>query len=50
MKRIWRWPCRGFSVRFWGVKDEAYMRRALTLNGDGMTVNFPDKLTAALGK
>ena len=40
---------RGFSVRFWGVKDEAYMRRALTLNGDGMTVNFPDKLTAALG-
>ena len=41
---------RGFSVRFWGVKDETYMRRALALNGDGMTVNFPDKLTAALGK
>ena len=39
---------RGFRVRFWGVKDEALMRRALALNGDGMTVNFPDKLTAAL--
>lgn len=40
----------GFSVRFWGVKDEALMHRALALNGDGMTVNFPDKLTAALGR
>lgn len=39
---------RGFSVRFWGVKDEAHMLRALELKGDGMTVNFPDKLTAAL--
>ena len=28
--------------------DEALMRRALALNGDGMTINFPDKLTAAL--
>lgn len=40
----------GFSVRFWGIKDEALMNRALALNGDGMTVNFPDKLTAALGR
>ena len=39
---------RGFSVRFWGVKNEELMRRALALGGDGMTVNFPDKLTAAL--
>lgn len=41
---------RGFSVRFWGVKNEAYMHRALELQGDGMTVNFPDKLAVALGK
>ena len=39
---------RGLSVRFWGVKNEELMRRALALGGDGMTVNFPDKLTAAL--
>ena len=41
---------RGFSVRFWGVGNEELMRRAIALNGDGMTVNFPDKLTAALGR
>lgn len=39
---------RGFSVRFWGVGTEEKMLRALALNGDGMTVNFPDKLTQAL--
>lgn len=39
---------RGFSVRFWGIKDEASMYRALELKGDGMTINFPDKLFAAL--
>ncbi len=41
---------RGFSVRFWGVGTEELMQRALELNGDGMTINFPDKLSAALGK
>ena len=41
---------RGFSVRFWGVKNEELMLRAVALGGDGMTVNFPDKLTAALGR
>lgn len=39
---------RGFSVRFWGVSNEELMHKALSLGGDGMTVNFPDKLTAAL--
>lgn len=39
---------RGFSVRFWGIGNEEIMRRAVELGGDGMTVNFPDKLTAAL--
>lgn len=39
---------RGFSVRPWGVKTEALMRHGLALGVDGMTVNFPDKLTEAL--
>ena len=39
---------RGFSVRFWGVSNEELMLRAVSFGGDGMTVNFPDKLTAAL--
>lgn len=38
----------GFSVRFWGIRDEADMLRALELDGDGMTINFPDKLAQAL--
>lgn len=41
---------RGFSVRFWGVANEEVMHRALSFDGDGMTVNFPDKLTRALGR
>ena len=39
---------RGFSVRFWGVTNTDLMQRAIELGGDGMTVNFPDKLTLAL--
>lgn len=39
---------RGFSVRFWGIRDEKDMHRAIQLKGDGMTCNFPDKLSAAL--
>ena len=38
----------GFSVRFWGVTNETLMNRAIELGGDGMTVNFPDKLAIAL--
>ena len=38
-----------FSVRFWGIRDEAMMKRALDLKGDGMTCDFPDRLSAALG-
>ena len=36
---------KGFSVRAWGVKDVPLMCRMLDLAVDGMTVNFPDKLT-----
>ncbi|MBQ4553411.1 MAG: hypothetical protein IJA59_10735 [Clostridia bacterium] len=38
----------GYSVRAWGVKDEALMQRMIHCRVDGMTVNFPDKLHKAL--
>ena len=38
----------GYSVRAWGVKDEAVMQRMIHCRVDGMTVNFPDKLHKAL--
>ena len=39
---------RGLGLRAWGVKTEEQMRRMCELQVDGMTVNFPDKLTAWL--
>lgn len=36
--------------RAWGVKNEALMERVCRCGADGMTVNFPDKLTAYLGR
>ncbi len=36
----------GFSVRAWGVKTEELMKKVYDAGADGMTVNFPDKLTA----
>lgn len=38
----------GFNVRAWGASDLKLMRRAATCGVDGMTVNFPDKLTELL--
>lgn len=38
----------GRSVRFWGIRNEDDMRRAVDLNGVGMTCNFPDKLSDLL--
>ena len=43
---VQRWHDAGFRVRAWGVKDEALMRQVYDSCADGMTVNFPDKLTA----
>lgn len=37
---------KGYSVRAWGVRDEALMKAVYDAGADGMTVNFPDKLTA----
>lgn len=36
----------GFSVRPWGVKSEGRMKEIYQAGVNGMTVNFPDKLTA----
>ena len=44
-----RWHREGFRVRAWGVKDEELMRWVYDSGADGMTVNFPDKLTAYIG-
>ena len=35
----------GFNVRAWGVENEEMMRDLYDMGVDGMTVNFPDKLT-----
>ena len=35
----------GFNVRAWGVYDEDLMKKVYDAGADGMTVNFPDKLT-----
>lgn len=34
----------GIGVRLWGVKDKEIMGKVYTLNTEGMTVDFPDKL------
>lgn len=42
------WHEMGFRVRGWGARNEDLMRHAYNCGMDGMTVNFPDKLTALL--
>ena len=39
------WKKLGFEVRAWGVKDEIIMKQIFNSGINGMTVNFPDKLT-----
>lgn len=43
-----KWHELGFNVRAWGVYDENLMESCLNSKVDGMTVNFPDKLTKRL--
>lgn len=40
----------GFSVRLWGISNEQIMNQAYTMDVDGMTVNFPDKLLTLMNK
>ncbi len=44
-EKVSYWHSLGFNVRAWGVSDEALMKHAYDCGVDGMTVNFPDKLT-----
>ena len=44
------WKAQGLRVRAWGVKNETLMRSAYDAGADGMTVNFPDKLTEYMKK
>lgn len=41
---------KGYSVRAWGVSNEALMKAVYDAGADGMTVNFPDKLTEYIEK
>lgn len=41
---------KGYSVRAWGVSNEALMKAVYDAGADGMTVNFPDKLTEYIAK
>ena len=36
----------GFNVRGWGISDETIMNHGISCGVDGMTVNFPDRLSA----
>ena len=44
------WHRLGFNVRAWGVANTDLMQNVYDSFGDGMTVNFPDKLTEYIGK
>jgi len=44
-----KWHKMGFNVRAWGVYNEDLMKQAYEAGCDGMTVNFPDKLTNYIG-
>lgn len=45
-----KWHELGFNVRAWGVLNDDLMKSAYFAGVDGMTVNFPDKLTTLLEK
>lgn len=49
-EKVEKWHKMGFNVRAWGVYDEALMKKAYDAGVDGMTVNFPDKLSAYMNK
>ena len=44
-EKVEQWHKEGMNVRAWGVVNEELMRKVYDCKADGMTVNFPDKLT-----
>ena len=47
-KDVEKWHAQGFNVRAWGVLNTELMKSVYYAGADGMTVNFPDKLTELL--
>lgn len=44
-ERVERWHRLGFRVRSWDISNRDVMKAVCDAGADGMTVNFPDKLT-----
>ncbi|MBR2930505.1 MAG: hypothetical protein IKC32_04680 [Clostridia bacterium] len=44
-ERVDAWHAMGFNVRAWGISNTDVMKAVYDAGVDGMTVNFPDKLT-----
>ena len=44
-EKVDEWKKLGFEVRAWGVSNENIMKEVFHTGVNGMTVNFPDKLT-----
>ena len=44
-EKVEKWHNEGLNVRAWGVVNEDLMQKVYDCGADGMTVNFPDKLT-----
>lgn len=49
-EKVEKWHKLGFNVRAWGITDEEIMKQVYDAGADGMTVNFPDKLTEYIRK
>ena len=47
-ENVKKWHELGFNVRAWGVVNALLMENLLKAGVNGMTVNFPDKLTEKL--
>lgn len=47
-ERVAYWHSLGLGVRAWGITDTDVMKKVYEAGVDGMTVNFPDKLTELL--
>ena len=45
-----KWHDMGYDVRAWGISNTDIMKAVYEAGADGMTVNFPDKLTELLAK
>ena len=44
-ERVAEWKRLGLGVRAWGISNTDIMKKVYDAGADGMTVNFPDKLT-----